>query len=301
MSGISTSLSTIIFLARIAFFTLLERKILGYTQLRKGPNKISISGVLQPAGDGIKLFSKETTKLINSNTNIFIGSPILALILACLFWSLSPNISQLHWTHFPITIFFCISTFAIYPIIIAGWASNSKYSLIGALRRVAQTISYEVSMALILIARLIILKSFKLATLSSFSKHLNLWLIAPPLIIIWFRTTLAETNRSPYDLAEGERELVSGFNTEYRGPEFALIFMREYLNILFMAIITALLFFPSLGLWPIILSLKTTIFAACFIFARTSFPRLRYDRLINITWRSYLPLSLSFILILLGT
>ncbi len=296
MGRLTNTLSVLIILGRIAFFTLLERKILGYAQLRKGPNKVRLAGVLQPAGDGVKLFSKETTKLNNSNSARFIISPIIALTLAIIFWRLNPTIRQIYWTHFPITLFLCISTFAVYPIIIAGWASNSKYSLIGALRRVAQTISYEVRIALIIITRLIIIKSLKLSTLSSASKLLNTWIIIPILILIWFRTTLAETNRSPYDLAEGERELVSGFNTEYGGPEFAIIFMAEYINILFIAMLTSLIFFPTLLWWSISLRIKTAIFARLFIFVRVSFPRLRYDRLISITWRSYLPVRLRLII-----
>lgn len=295
MSLLTNTINILIIIARIAFFTLLERKILGYSQSRKGPNKIRLSGLLQPAGDGVKLFTKETTILSSSNNYIFLRSPLIALMLAILFWSLSPNFSQSHWLHYPIPLFLCISRLAVYPIMLAGWASNTKYSLVGAHRRVAQTVSYEVRMALILVTTLIIYKSFKLTFL--LTDEFKIWDVFPILPIIWFRTALAETNRSPYDLAEGERELVSGFNTEYGGPEFAFIFIAEYLNILFISMLTALIFTsPEIVPWFIGFSWYTIVIAAGFIIVRTSFPRLRYDRLINITWTSYLPLSLILII-----
>jgi len=300
MIAISSTLTLLIIIARIAFFTLLERKILSYSQIRKGPNKPRFIGVPQPARDGVKLFTKESTKLTNANKIIFIASPLIAIALAFILWLLPPTSASPYWFRFPVVLFLCVSRLTVYAIIAAGWSSNAKFSLLGALRRIAQTISYEVRIALILITALLIIKSLKLLLSSSSSFIFNIWLTLPPLALIWYRTTLAETNRSPYDLAEGERELVSGFNTEYRGPEFALIFIAEYMNIIFISALTRIIFLQQATPWTLSQLLKTIILATLFISSRASFPRLRYDRLIIITWTSYLPTTLIIILILRG-
>jgi len=283
----------------IAFFTLLERKVLGYIQIRKGPNKVRLIGLPQPFADVIKLFTKEVSFPRSSNLYPFIFSPIIGLALALLFWSLYPYSSPLFFPIYGALLFLCISSLNVYATLIAGWASNSKYALLGAIRRIAQTISYEVRIALILLSALIILLSFNLILITS-SQWSSISLLLPPLFIIWFITTLAETNRTPFDLSEGESELVSGFNVEFRAGRFALIFIAEYTNILTIRLFTSVFFFGiiPLGIFTDIpLVLKTIFFAFLFIWVRGTLPRIRYDKLINLAWKRFLPLSLSIIIL----
>jgi len=293
-------ISFIIALLGIAFFTLLERKILGYTQLRKGPNKVRLAGIPQPLADALKLLSKEQAKPSLSNLVPFLLSPVIALFLALIIWVLYPTTYPTHFFIFGVIFVLCISRLNVYTILIAGWTSNSKYALIGSLRRVAQTISYEVRIALILLGCLILLLSFDLTTIN-ITQISWIALLITPSLLIWYITTLAETNRTPFDLAEGESELVSGFNTEYRGGAFALIFIAEYTNIIFIRLLTAVFFFgviPIPFLNNLFLIFKTTVIACLFLWIRSSFPRIRYDRLIRLTWKSFLPFSLGVLILL---
>lgn len=295
---INILITLIIALLRIAFFTLLERKILGYTQLRKGPNKVRISGIPQPLADAIKLLSKEQIKPSLANIFPLLLSPISALFLALLIWILYPSSYPTHFFIFGTLFILCISSLNVYTLLTAGWASNSKYALIGSLRRVAQTISYEVRITLLLLTPLLLIISFDL-TLINITQYSWLVIIITPSFIIWFASTLAETNRTPFDFAEGESELVSGFNIEYRGGAFALIFIAEYTNIIFIRLLSAIFFFGALPLpWfnNILLILKTLIIRITFLWIRASFPRIRYDRLISITWKSFLPYSLAILI-----
>lgn len=279
-------------MAAMAFFTLLERKVLGYSQLRKGPNKIRLSGLLQPLADGVKLFTKEKTALSASNKIVFYAAPVATLLLAEWLWAIAPSGAIL--VRYAILIFLAVSRFSVYPTMLAGWSSNSKYSLIGALRRVAQTISYEIRITTILITILMLLKTITINT----TPYIRVWIVGPTLLFTWYSCTLAETNRSPYDLAEGERELVSGFNTEYGGPEFSLIFMAEYLSIIFICSLTSLLLFPRPPPWYLTHIIKTVVLTYVFITTRATLPRLRYDRLIEMTWTSYLPIRLLLAIII---
>nr|YP_009307950.1 NADH dehydrogenase subunit 1 [Myrianida brachycephala]AOR87123.1 NADH dehydrogenase subunit 1 [Myrianida brachycephala] len=291
-------ISYIIILLAMAFFTLFEQKILGYSQLRKGPNKVSLWGVPQPLADALKLFTKEITWPLLSNKVLFMLSPFFTLLLAILLWSLMPSPFPMFSMKYGLLFFLCVSSLSVYTILAAGWASNSKYSLLGALRSIAQTVSYEVSMSIILLSPLMMLKSFNTEELFSF--QYNILIFCPVIFILWFTTTLAETNRSPFDLAEGESELVSGFNTEYSGGLFTIIFMAEYLNILMMSLLSTLLFlnnFHILELNLLFLSFKTMFMAYMFIWARATLPRMRYDFLMNFTWKGILPFSLIFLMI----
>ena len=300
---ISILLRYLLALIAIAFYTLIERKLLGYFQIRKGPNKPRLMGLPVPFADAIKLFVKEQAKPTISNWLLFIAAPTLRLTLAIIIWMLYPHNFQSIYIQFGILYFLCVSRINVYPTFTAGWCSNSKYALFGRLRGVAQTISYEVRIALILISALLILHQIDWTIISTRQKS---WvgLIAFPLILIWFTTTLAETNRTPFDFAEGESELVSGFNTEYRRGLFALIFIAEYTNILFMRLTSAVLFCGTL-FQPSILSravlvIKTIFFATLFVWIRATIPRIRYDHLIYLTWKNFLPVTIGLITIILA-
>lgn len=299
-SQINIIIRFVMALLAIAFFTLLERKIIGYAQIRKGPNKVGILGLPQPFADALKLLAKEQSKPSLSNFYPFLVAPIIGLFLALFLWILYPSSFPSHFLQFGTLLFLAISSLNVYTTLAAGWSSNSKYSLLGALRRVAQTISYEVRIALILLGSLVLITSFNLSiiNLEQFSWILILSL---PSFITWFSTALAETNRTPFDFAEGESELVSGFNTEYRSGRFALIFMAEYTNIIMIRLLSSLFFIGTVVL-PLpnnlFLILKTSIIAFIFLWVRASLPRIRYDRLISLTWKSFLPFSLGVLIIL---
>nr|Q8M893.1 RecName: Full=NADH-ubiquinone oxidoreductase chain 1; AltName: Full=NADH dehydrogenase subunit 1 [Emballonura alecto]BAB92033.1 NADH dehydrogenase subunit 1 [Emballonura alecto] len=286
-------------LLAVAFLTLLERKTLGYMQLRKGPNIVGPHGLLQPIADAIKLFTKEPLRPLTSSTSMFIMAPILALSLALTMWTPLPMPYPLINMNLGVLFILAMSSLAVYSILWSGWASNSKYALIGALRAVAQTISYEVTLAIILLSVLLMSGSFSLPNLSTTQE--NLWLIIPawPLAMMWFISTLAETNRAPFDLTEGESELVSGFNVEYAGGSFALFFLAEYANIIMMNAITTTLFLglyqnPSLPeFYTTSFMIKTLLMTITFLWIRASYPRFRYDQLMHLLWKNFLPLTLA--------
>nr|YP_010400386.1 NADH dehydrogenase subunit 1 [Tapirus bairdii]UQS76087.1 NADH dehydrogenase subunit 1 [Tapirus bairdii] len=286
-------------LLAVAFLTLIERKILGYMQLRKGPNIVGPHGLLQPIADAVKLFTKEPLQPLTSSTTMFIIAPILALTLALTMWIPLPMPYPLINMNLGILFMLAMSSLAVYSILWSGWASNSKYALIGALRAVAQTISYEVTLAIILLSVLLMNGSFTLSTLITTQEHI--WLILPswPLAMMWFISTLAETNRAPFDLTEGESELVSGFNVEYAAGPFALFFLAEYANIIMMNTLTTILFLGASynphvpELYTINLIIKTLLLTILFLWIRASYPRFRYDQLMHLLWKNFLPLTLA--------
>nr|WEM17672.1 NADH dehydrogenase subunit 1 [Canis lupus familiaris]WEM17685.1 NADH dehydrogenase subunit 1 [Canis lupus familiaris]WEM17737.1 NADH dehydrogenase subunit 1 [Canis lupus familiaris]WEM17750.1 NADH dehydrogenase subunit 1 [Canis lupus familiaris]WEM19076.1 NADH dehydrogenase subunit 1 [Canis lupus familiaris] len=286
-------------LLAVAFLTLVERKVLGYMQLRKGPNIVGPYGLLQPIADAVKLFTKEPLRPLTSSMSMFILAPILALSLALTMWIPLPMPYPLINMNLGVLFMLAMSSLAVYSILWSGWASNSKYALIGALRAVAQTISYEVTLAIILLSVLLMNGSFTLSTLIITQEHM--WLIFPawPLAMMWFISTLAETNRAPFDLTEGESELVSGFNVEYAAGPFALFFLAEYANIIMMNILTTILFFGAFHnpfmpeLYSINFTMKTLLLTICFLWIRASCPRFRYDQLMHLLWKNFLPLTLA--------
>nr|APQ40273.1 NADH dehydrogenase subunit 1 [Viverricula indica] len=286
-------------LLAVAFLTLVERKVLGYMQFRKGPNIVGPYGLLQPIADAVKLFTKEPLRPLTSSMSMFIMAPILALSLALTMWVPLPMPYPLINMNLGVLFMLAMSSLAVYSILWSGWASNSKYALIGALRAVAQTISYEVTLAIILLSILLMNGSFTLTTLIITQEHM--WLIIPswPLAMMWFISTLAETNRAPFDLTEGESELVSGFNVEYAAGPFALFFLAEYANIIMMNILTTILFFgafhnPHLPeLHTANFTIKTLLLTIAFLWIRASYPRFRYDQLMHLLWKNFLPLTLA--------
>nr|YP_003345437.1 NADH dehydrogenase subunit 1 [Myrichthys maculosus]BAI53419.1 NADH dehydrogenase subunit 1 [Myrichthys maculosus] len=288
-------------LLAVAFLTLLERKVLGYMQLRKGPNVVGPYGLLQPIADGVKLFIKEPIRPSNASPMLFITAPTLALTLALTLWAPMPMPYPVVDLSLGILFILALSSLAVYTILGAGWASNSKYALLGALRAVAQTISYEVSLGLILLSIIILAGGFDLKTFNLAQE--TTWLLAPawPLAAMWYVSTLAETNRAPFDLTEGESELVSGFNVEYAGGPFALFFLAEYSNILLMNTLSAVLFLGALHnplmpeLTTINLMLKAALLSILFLWVRASYPRFRYDQLMHLVWKSFLPLALALL------
>uniref|UniRef100_A0AAU6QH10 NADH-ubiquinone oxidoreductase chain 1 n=1 Tax=Aurospio banyulensis TaxID=3050091 RepID=A0AAU6QH10_9ANNE len=294
---LSTIITFVFILLAMAFFTLLERKVLGYIQIRKGPNKVGIMGLPQPFADALKLFAKEQAHPTMTNYTPFYFAPVLSLVLALLLWTIYPTSTPSLSLSFGVLMFLCISSLNVYSTLSAGWASNSKYALIGALRGVAQTISYEVSMSLILLSSLFILHSYNLTT--SFLHFTWPMLLILPMFLIWFVTILAETNRTPFDHAEGESELVSGFNTEYSSGPFALIFMAEYTSILAMSMFTVAIFSTSPPVFAdIFFALKTLAVSFSFIWIRGTLPRMRYDRLMSLTWKTFLPCVIAFLMAL---
>nr|BDQ44276.1 NADH dehydrogenase subunit 1 [Amynthas robustus] len=292
----SILLSLVMALVAMAFYTLMERKFLGYFHLRKGPNKVGLMGIPQPFSDAIKLFVKEQAKPTPSNKTPFMIAPTMALILALLMWAIYPHSHQPYFLQFSVLYFLCVSSMNVYSTFMAGWSSNSKYALLGALRGVAQTISYEVSMSLILLSALVLIMTMDFTKMVSYSWIL---IMLMPMTITWFITNLAETSRTPFDFAEGESELVSGFNIEYSSGLFAMIFMAEYMNILVMSLFTSIVFMsmPNMFMSDMILLLKTIFLAMLFVWVRATFPRMRYDHLMNLTWKSFLPLSLTCLML----
>nr|QHB77288.1 NADH dehydrogenase subunit 1 [Hylomyscus parvus]QHB77301.1 NADH dehydrogenase subunit 1 [Hylomyscus parvus] len=286
-------------LIAMAFLTLVERKILGYMQLRKGPNIVGPYGIFQPFADAMKLFMKEPMRPLTTSITLFIIAPTLSLTLALSLWIPLPMPHPLINLNLGILFFLATSSLSVYSILWSGWASNSKYSLFGALRAVAQTISYEVTMAIILLSVLLMSGSFSLQTLIMTQEHL--WLIIPawPMAMMWFISTLAETNRAPFDLTEGESELVSGFNVEYAAGPFALFFMAEYTNIILMNALTSIIFLGPLHimnfpeLYSINFMTETLLLSSAFLWIRASYPRFRYDQLMHLLWKNFLPLTLA--------
>nr|YP_008144636.1 NADH dehydrogenase subunit 1 [Cromileptes altivelis]AGN92056.1 NADH dehydrogenase subunit 1 [Cromileptes altivelis] len=289
-------------LLAIAFLTLVERKVLGYMQFRKGPNIVGPYGLLQPIADGVKLFTKEPVRPSTASPILFLLAPVLALTLALTLWAPLPMPYPILDLNLGILFILALSSLAVYSILGSGWASNSKYALIGALRAVAQTISYEVSLGLILLNAIIFTGGFTLQTFNTAQE--TVWLLLPawPLAAMWYISTLAETNRAPFDLTEGESELVSGFNVEYAGGPFALFFLAEYANILLMNTLSATLFLgashiPTVPeLTAMNLMTKAALLSLLFLWVRASYPRFRYDQLMHLIWKNFLPLTLALVI-----
>lgn len=286
-------------LVRVAFLTLLERKVLGYIQIRKGPNKVGILGILQPFCDAIKLFTKEQTYPLLSNYISYYFSPVFSLFLSLLIWICIPLFVKLFSFNLGLLFFLCCTRLGVYTVIIAGWSSNSNYALLGGLRAVAQTISYEVRLALILLRFIFLIGSFNILIFLKYQLFIWFLFLTIPIRLVWLVISLAETNRTPFDFAEGESELVSGFNVEYRSGGFALIFLAEYARILFMRMLFCVIFLGR-DVFNLIFFLKLIFISFMFIWVRGTLPRFRYDKLIYLAWKSFLPFSLNFLVFFIG-
>nr|AND97104.1 NADH dehydrogenase subunit 1 [Stygobromus tenuis potomacus] len=286
-------------LVSVAFITLMEQKILGCIQIRIGPNKSGYWGLFQPFADAVKLFNKETGILRDSSVSLFLVAPMMSLGLALALWVVEPMSFGGMDFSLGVLFFICISGLGVYPLLISGWASNCKYSIMGSLRAVAQMVSYEVSLAMILLCIVWVVGSFSFNKISLSQNIAWGLLVFVPLSFIWLASSLAETNRTPYDFAEGESELVSGFNTEYSSGGFTLIFMAEYTSIIFMSLIFSLLFLGG-SMSEILLGLKVVGMVFIWVWIRGSVPRFRYDKLMYLAWKSFLPVSLMLFIVYLS-
>ncbi|CAM9110355.1 unnamed protein product [Sphacelaria rigidula] len=297
-------------LISVAYFTLAERKIMGSIQRRRGPNVIGYMGLLQPLADGLKLFIKETILPTNANLSLFVLAPVITFSLSLISWAVIPFgegqvIADLH---LGLLYSLAISSLGVYGILISGWSSNSKYAFLGGLRSAAQMVSYEIPMGFILVVVVLCVGSANLSEIVI--SQTEVWLVFPllPLSVMFFICCLAETNRHPFDLPEAEAELVSGYNVEYSAMGFALFFLGEYSNMLFMSSLTVILFLggwlPVFGLsfipGSIWFGIKICFFVVLFIWIRAILPRYRYDQLMNLGWKCFLPLSLGFLFLVTG-
>ena len=335
---IASLLKVVCILIAVAYFTIAERKVMAAIQRRKGPNVVGFWGLLQPLADGAKLMFKELLIPTRANAVIFLAAPIMVLTLSMVSWSIIPSglgaklntstlnqIGMTSWEHhvdmmahhsttadirYGVLFLLAVSGLNVYGIIIAGWASNSKYAFLGSLRSAAQMISYEVSLGLLILPVILLAGSLNLTEIVA-AQERTVWFVFPllPCAIMFFISMLAETNRAPFDLPEAEAELVAGYNVEYSSIIFAMFFLGEYSNMLLMATVIVLFFFGGwlaplsfLNFIPagIFFSLKIVFFCYLFILVRAAFPRYRYDQLMDLGWKTFLPLSLAYLIFVTG-
>nr|YP_009180584.1 NADH dehydrogenase subunit 1 [Calameuta filiformis]ALM04140.1 NADH dehydrogenase subunit 1 [Calameuta filiformis] len=283
----------------VAFLTLYERKVLGYVQMRKGPNKMGIMGILQPFSDAIKLFSKEYLMSYNFNYYFYLVSPLFMLMLSLFIWILVPFMFNLWEMNLGVLFLLSVLSISVYFTMYSGWSSNSVYSLLGSLRAIAQTISYEVSLAMILIIFIFLVDSFNFYEMVVYQLNLPMMFYMLPLFFMFSVSSIAELNRSPFDFVEGESELVSGFNIEYASGMFAFLFLAEYSMILFFSMMWMLLFWGSLW-FNMVSYIFIMLFFSLIILIRGTYPRFRYDMLMSLAWKKFLPFILTYLIFILG-
>lgn len=300
-------------LLSVAYLTYAERKVLGAMQRRQGPMTVGPFGLLQPIADGVKLLSKETIIPSQANRVVFLLAPVLTFTLALVAWSVIPV--NLGWVLADINVgilfLFAISSMGVYGIVMAGWASNSKYAFLGALRSASQMVSYEVSMGLIIVCVLLCVGSLNLTDIVMTPRPVWVQIMLLPMLVVFLISILAETNRAPFDLPEGESELSGGFMVEYSSMSFALFFLGEYANMILMSAMTTILFLggwlPPFGIEALAFvpgviwfALKTAGVLFVFLWSRATFPRYRYDQLMRLGWKVFLPFTLAYVLIVSG-
>jgi NADH-quinone oxidoreductase subunit H len=300
-------------LIAVAYLTLAERRVIGFMQLRRGPNVVGPFGMFQPFADALKLMAKETILPAGANKVVFLFAPMLTFILSLVAWAVIPFDEGLVIADINVGILylFAVSSLGVYGVIMAGWASNSKYAFLGALRSAAQMVSYEVSMGLVIITVLLCAGSLNLSEIVEAQR--GMWFALPllPMFVVFFISTLAETNRAPFDLPEGESELVAGYFVEYSSMPFALFFLGEYANMILMSSMTVILFLggwlPPFDIWPLniipgplwfILKIMLVLFV--FLWVRATTPRYRYDQLMRLGWKIFLPFSLIYVVLTAG-
>ena len=300
-------------LIAVAYLTLAERRVIGFMQLRRGPNVVGPFGMLQPFADALKLMAKETILPAGANKVVFLFAPMLTFILSLVAWAVIPFDEGLVIADINVGILylFAVSSLGVYGVIMAGWASNSKYAFLGALRSAAQMVSYEVSMGLVIITVLLCAGSLNLSEIVEAQR--GMWFALPllPMFVVFFISTLAETNRAPFDLPEGESELVAGYFVEYSSMSFALFFLGEYANMILMSSMTVILFLggwlPPFDIWPLNMIpgplwfiLKIILVLFVFLWVRATTPRYRYDQLMRLGWKIFLPFSLIYVVLTAG-
>lgn len=311
----------------VAYLTLAERKVIGYMQVRIGPNRVGPRGLLQPIADAVKLLFKETIFPTNANRFLFISGPILTLAPSLAAWAVVPFNDTLVISNIDASILYILAmtSLGVYGVIIAGWASNSKYAFLGALRSAAQIVSYEIAMGFALVGVLLAAGSLNLGDIVEAQRGGNsivswYWLPLFPLFMVYFISGVAETNRAPFDVAEGESEIVAGFHVEYSSMTFSIFFLAEYANMILIALLTAIMFLggwlsPFHGLLPnsllegdgIVSMLlgdgmhwllaKTSIFLFLFLWFRATFPRYRYDQIMRLGWKVFIPITIVWLLV----
>ena len=300
-------------LIAVAYLTLAERRVIGFMQLRRGPNVVGPFGMFQPFADALKLMAKETILPAGANKVVFLLAPMLTFILSLVAWAVIPFDEGLVIADINVGILylFAVSSLGVYGVIMAGWASNSKYAFLGALRSAAQMVSYEVSMGLVIITVLLCAGSLNLSEIVEAQR--GMWFALPllPMFVVFFISTLAETNRAPFDLPEGESELVAGYFVEYSSMSFALFFLGEYANMILMSSMTVILFLggwlPPFDIWPLNIIpgplwfiLKIILVLFVFLWVRATTPRYRYDQLMRLGWKIFLPFSLIYVVLTAG-
>nr|UZZ43921.1 NADH dehydrogenase subunit 1 [Ecnomus sp. XG-2021] len=290
-------IEVIMVLISVAFFTLMERKLLAYINLRKGPNKVGLIGMFQPFGDAIKLLKKEYLLMYSMNMWIYMFCPFIMLVLSFFFWVIYPMVDGFFEFNYGLLMLMLLLSINVYSIMLMGWSSNSIYSMLGMFRSVIQSISYEVSMMFLFLVIFILMMSLNFIDLMYYQDKMMFFFFLFPLCLMVMVSMLAELNRSPFDFVEGESELVSGFNIEYGSGFFTLIFLSEYCMMIFMSFLISIFFF-GMNQWGFIFSLKILFIMFLLLWVRGIMPRYRYDKLMMLTWKIYLLVSLSYLMLI---
>jgi len=302
-------------LAAVAYLTLAERKVIGYMQIRLGPNRVGFRGLLQPIADALKLLFKEVVIPTNANRFLFLTAPVLAFVPAMLVWAAVPFGPDVAIANMNAGLLYVLAVagLGVYGIIVAGWASNSKYAFLGAMRAAAQLVAYEIAMGFALVGVLMVAQSLNLSKIVAAQAGGGFWswywLPLFPFFLVYFISGVAETNRAPFDVAEGESEIVAGFHVEYSGMGFALFFLAEYANMIFVSLLTSVLFlggwYPPLAIAPftwvpgiVWLLLKTAFLLYVFLWIRATFPRYRYDQIMRLGWKVFIPVTIAWIVVI---